>query len=107
MPEIKLELTLPDGPKSPFVIVAGGADANHDGEITEPDEVGAFAREGNVWTLKQVIADPLKGTKFCVIFAVGQDVRWEFRIKDAAGKELYSNQNTTVFHTGEIRWAIS
>ena len=39
-----------------------------------------------------------------VTFTVGQGVRWELVISDAAGKPLYTNQNTTVFHTGEIKW---
>jgi hypothetical protein len=102
MPEIRFELTLPDGPNSSFVAVAGGADANHDGSIQEPNEVGAFARSGNVWGHKQIIADPVSGTAFSVVFAVGGDVRWTFTVHDGGGKELFSDSGRTVFNVSEI-----
>ncbi len=105
MPDITFTLTLPDGPNSPVVIVAGGADSDGDGTIEDNSEVAAFQRAGNVWTRTQSLAG-ISGTKFFVTFTVGADVRWELVITDAAGKALYTNQNTTVFHTGEIKWQL-
>jgi hypothetical protein len=104
MPEIKFELSLPDGPRSAFVVVAGGADADHDGTIEDNAEVSTFTRDGNTWSHNQRIDDPVSGTRFFVTFTIGQDVRWELVIKNDAGAVLYRNQNTTVFHTSEIRW---
>ncbi|NVB85786.1 MAG: hypothetical protein HOV81_45910 [Kofleriaceae bacterium] len=104
MTEIKFELTLPDGPRSPVVIVAGGADGNRDDVIDNAEEVKAFVRDGNTWSRKQEVDDRLAGMRFIVTFLVGQNVRWELTIKDAGGHVLYRNQNTTVLHTGEVRW---
>jgi hypothetical protein len=106
MSQIKLELTLLDEPRSPFVVVAGGLDADRDGTVEDDDEVQAFTRNGtkNVWSRTQILDGEVSGTRFFVTFTVGAEVRWELVIKDASDKVLYINQNTTVFHTGDIRW---
>lgn len=96
MSEIKFELQLPDGPGSDVVIVAGGADSNHDGKIDQDSEIAAFTRDGHTWRRRQTLSGAVGGTAFYVSFVIGAGVRWELAITDGAGKVLHHSKNTSV-----------
>ena len=104
--QLKFELTLPNGTTYPYVIVAGGADADRDGTVEDNGEYGAFTRTGNVWSYTQIVPSPLHGMLFYVQLTVGPSVGYDLTIKDAAGSLLYRNQNVTVDATETIRWEL-
>lgn len=106
--EIVFEFTLPNGPKSPIVIVSGGADANRDGQIENASEVGAFTREpNNMWTRKQQVVGPTDGMLFAVTFTVGPGVAWNLRISDANKRTLYTGANTTMFPSETVSYYLT
>ncbi|MBL8624447.1 MAG: hypothetical protein JNK64_24275 [Myxococcales bacterium] len=108
MDTLTFEFKLATAPMSPFVIVAGGADANRDGRIENQSEVDVFAAKGgNLWSRSQTVATPTKGMLFSVTFTIGIGVRWTLEIKNAAGAVLYSGANTTVFNTENVSYVLS
>jgi len=101
-------LTLPNGPTSPVVIVAGGADVNGDGTISNTDEVAAFADKGNnVWTRDQPVAGVTTGMLFAVTFTVGIGTKWQLVITNEADKVLYQGGSTTFFNTETVAYHLS
>jgi hypothetical protein len=105
--QLNFELKLPNGPNSPFVIIAGGADIDRDGTVEDNDEYAIFARNANTWTRQQAVTGSVSGMLFYVQFTVGPNVPYDFTIKDAAGGLLFSNQNVTSGATESIRWTLS
>jgi hypothetical protein len=89
-------LYLPNGANTNVVIVAGGADVNRDGVISNANEVKSFtAAPNNTWTLDQGYAGNASGMLFAVTFTIGVNVKWELTVKDDAGTVLYSGKSTT------------
>jgi hypothetical protein len=108
MRKIKFTFRLPDGPKSPFVVVAGGSDANHDGKVDQNSEVAVFSKTSNwVWERTQDVADPLADTYFAVAFTIGADVRWHLVITDDTGAVRFSSANTTMLPSETVRGRLS
>lgn len=96
MNSLKYALFLPNGANSNVVIVAGGADVNRDGVISNADEVKSFKAEtNNTWTLEQSYPGNASGMLFAVTFTIGVHVKWELTVKDGAGTVLYSGKSTT------------
>jgi hypothetical protein len=94
---LKYELKLPNGANSNFVIVAGGADLNRDGAISNAEEVRVFAAQANnVWTLDQPFQGNASGMIFAVTFTIGVNVKWELTVKDDSGAVLFSGRSTTI-----------
>jgi hypothetical protein len=97
MNTLRYELKLPNGANNNFVIVAGGADINRDGTISNADEVRSFtAQPNNHWTLDQPFQGNASGMIFAVMFTVGVNVKWELTIKDDSGTVLYTGKSTTI-----------
>ena len=97
MNTLRFELKLPSGANSNFVIVAGGADINRDGAISNASEVHSFtAQPNNLWTLDQPFQGSASGMIFAVTFTVGANVKWELTVKDDSGTVLFSGKNTTI-----------
>jgi hypothetical protein len=95
-PKLTFTLRLATKPKTPFVIVAGGADVNHDGDVSNKDEVAAFEKTGaDVWERTQPYTGNATGMLFAVTFTVGGGVKWELVIKDETGKVRFRGGNTT------------
>ena len=70
--DLYFNLKLLKSPTSPFVIVAGGADADGNGVIDQASEVSAFKRgTGHAWTHTQTVSAQTKGMLFAVVFTVG------------------------------------
>ncbi|MFT3697451.1 MAG: hypothetical protein QM831_30190 [Kofleriaceae bacterium] len=84
--------------KSPAVIVAGGADSNRDGVISNADEVAALqTTDSSTWTRTQNVAGATSGMAFAVHFTVGVGVPWQLTIANAAGTTLFSAASTTIW----------
>jgi hypothetical protein len=103
MERIRFEFKLPNGPKCPIVIVAGGADADRNGKIENKSEIGVLYREDqNTWTREQRVSKPTSGTIFAVSFTVGVGVVWSLTITDSANRVLYSGTHTTAFPSDTV-----
>ncbi len=105
--EINFEFRLPSGPKSSFVIISGGADADRDGRIEDDTEIAAFVRDkDNTWTRKQEVAAQTKDMLFAVTFTVGAGVPWSLKITDPTGKALFTGANTTMFPSETVSYVL-
>ena len=99
---------LPNGATSPVVIVAGGADVNADGEISNANEVVAFQSKGNnIWERTQDVAGDVTGMIFAVTFTVGANTKWELTITNKKGNVLFQSMNTTIFTTDTVAYHLS
>jgi hypothetical protein len=96
MNKLTYELFLPNGANTNVVIVAGGADIDRNGVISNASEVASFtAQPNNKWTRDQPFSGNASGMIFAVTFTVGVNVKWELTVTDAAGTVLYSGKSTT------------
>ena len=102
--QLKFKLSLPQGPNSTTVIVAGGADADRDGTVEDNGEYAAFTRNGNVWTHDQTVQGPVSQMIFYVQATCGPHVPYELEITDGAGAKLYKYDNVSTDNVVAIRW---
>jgi hypothetical protein len=103
MSKLIFRLTLPQGAKSPIVLVAGGADSDGNGLIDTKKEVAAFVKnDAGVWTREQEVDAPTKDMLFAVTFTVGAGCPWRLTIADTVGKTLFESASTTVFPTETV-----
>jgi redox-sensitive bicupin YhaK (pirin superfamily) len=105
METIKFELRLPNGANGHIVIVAGGADADHDRTVEDNGEISVFKRmEKNLWTVTQEVQRPTLGMLFAVQITVGRGTQWELVIKNKAEQTLYSGASTTSYDAETISY---